>query len=301
VRQLNFINNYYKGGPSSQLWQLVSIDGDEIGTGDMQKGYVSGNKMVNASGNVILNSNEDNWRICMSKFSTVSNVRSNSPLFPISIEPISADEAYDTVITDVGATKPAIDAIDQRILKEVKEASYTYTGSRDGYRGILDSQNDAGGYPEYSGGNPPADSDQDGMPDDWESEHGLNPNDASDRNNTNLSVDDYTNLEMYLNELAGDPVQFASTAVRLRPVHDASKRIAVSTKGVTLNYPEGTRIRVEWLNISGRLVERVYDGAMMNDSRFFPFCRLRGKTAGVYLLRVTGEVENAILSIIMTQ
>jgi hypothetical protein len=34
--------------------------------------------------------------------------------------------------------------------------------------------------------------------------HGLNPSDASDGNKTNLSKVGYTNLEMYLNELAGD-------------------------------------------------------------------------------------------------
>jgi hypothetical protein len=32
----------------------------------------------------------------------------------------------------------------------------------------------------------------------------LNPDDAEDRNGTNLSKVGYTNLEMYLNELAGD-------------------------------------------------------------------------------------------------
>lgn len=42
------------------------------------------------------------------------------------------------------------------------------------------------------------------MPNAWETEHGLNPNDAGDRNGTSLSRIGYTNLEMYLNELAGD-------------------------------------------------------------------------------------------------
>jgi hypothetical protein len=39
---------------------------------------------------------------------------------------------------------------------------------------------------------------------------GLNPNLASDRNGTQLSADGYTNLEMYLNELAGDPVVYVN-------------------------------------------------------------------------------------------
>jgi hypothetical protein len=38
----------------------------------------------------------------------------------------------------------------------------------------------------------------------WETQMGLNPSDASDGNETTLSSIGYTNLEMYLNELAGD-------------------------------------------------------------------------------------------------
>lgn len=40
--------------------------------------------------------------------------------------------------------------------------------------------------------------------DTWETAHGLNPSDPEDRNGTSLSKVGYTNLEMYLNELAGD-------------------------------------------------------------------------------------------------
>jgi hypothetical protein len=57
----------------------------------------------------------------------------------------------------------------------------------------------------------PTDTDNDGMPDDWEEEHGLDPN-TQDHNGTDLSSDTangiygcttgYTNLECYLNELA---------------------------------------------------------------------------------------------------
>jgi len=51
---------------------------------------------------------------------------------------------------------------------------------------------------------PAIDTDHDGIPNTWETAHGLNPSDASDGNKTNLSKVGYTNLEMYLNELAGD-------------------------------------------------------------------------------------------------
>ena len=78
-------------------------------------------------------------------------------------------------------------------------------------KGIIDSQNDVGGYPNssnFKGGTAPADSDHDGMPDNWENSHGLNPNDSGDGSAVSLSADGYTNVEMYLNELAGDSVVF---------------------------------------------------------------------------------------------
>jgi hypothetical protein len=47
------------------------------------------------------------------------------------------------------------------------------------------------------------------MPDAWEKAHGLDPSNKGDGNKTNLSANGYTNVEMYLNELAGDPVKWA--------------------------------------------------------------------------------------------
>jgi len=64
---------------------------------------------------------------------------------------------------------------------------------------LIDSQSEVGGWPELRSLPAPLDSDHDGMPDDWEKAHGLNPNDPSDRNGTR--DDGYTNLEKYLNGL----------------------------------------------------------------------------------------------------
>ena len=44
-----------------------------------------------------------------------------------------------------------------------------------------------------------ADTDRDGMPDSWETEHGLDPNDPEDRND-DPDMDGYTNLEEYLED-----------------------------------------------------------------------------------------------------
>lgn len=65
---------------------------------------------------------------------------------------------------------------------------------------------DVGGLEDYPEIERPEnwDSDHDGMPDEWETANGLDPQNPEDRNNIDLSKVGYTNLEMYLNELAGD-------------------------------------------------------------------------------------------------
>ena len=54
------------------------------------------------------------------------------------------------------------------------------------------------------GGEPPKDSDHDGMADDWERQVGLNPQDPADASR-DRDGDGYTNLEAYLLGLTGMP------------------------------------------------------------------------------------------------
>jgi hypothetical protein len=66
-------------------------------------------------------------------------------------------------------------------------------------RGIITDIAQVGGYPDYRG-EPYEDSDSDGMPNDWETKHGLDSEDASDAAG-DLNEDGYTNIEDFLNGL----------------------------------------------------------------------------------------------------
>ncbi|MFO0570674.1 MAG: hypothetical protein U0263_33875 [Polyangiaceae bacterium] len=55
-----------------------------------------------------------------------------------------------------------------------------------------------------TGGAAPADADADGMPDGWELAHGLDPTAPADA--AARACNGWTNLENYLDELAGDPI-----------------------------------------------------------------------------------------------
>jgi len=67
--------------------------------------------------------------------------------------------------------------------------------------GIIDSQTEVGGWPLLRSQPGPVDSDHDGIPDEWERLHGLDPNNPLD--GASLSSDgSYTYLEVYLSSLA---------------------------------------------------------------------------------------------------
>jgi pectate lyase len=111
----------------------------------------------------------------------------------------TALDAYQTVLARAGATLPVRDPVDVRTVNMVASGIAT-NGPRT--NGIINFPDEAGGFPIISVVNRPAnwDTDGDGMPDNWEIAHGLNPNDPADRNG-DYDNDGYTNLEEYLNEL----------------------------------------------------------------------------------------------------
>lgn len=104
----------------------------------------------------------------------------------------SATDAFEQVLAGAGCTLPMRDAVDERILNDVRQSKVRRINQPD----------EVGGWPELSPGTPSSDADHDGMPDTWEREHHLNPADPSD-GNADANGDGYTNIEDYLNALAG--------------------------------------------------------------------------------------------------
>ena len=92
------------------------------------------------------------------------------------------------------------DNVDKRIIANVINGDYTANGSNGSEYGLIDKASDVGGWPEYQKVEGPKDTDGDGIPDEWETAHGLNPKSAADGAKYTLSKV-YTNLEVYLNSL----------------------------------------------------------------------------------------------------
>ena len=85
------------------------------------------------------------------------------------------------------------DAADARVVDDVK----------DGTGRIIDDPAQVDGWPVLAKGEPPEDTDGNGLPDSWETSHGLDPLvDAPADRNGDQDGDGYTNLEEFLNEIA---------------------------------------------------------------------------------------------------
>jgi hypothetical protein len=115
-------------------------------------------------------------------------------------EVVPAEEAYARVIRSAGASLTR-DAIDARIIQSLVHRTGSPIDSQSKYR---EADGTIAGIDDVKSQRRPTgfDSDGDGMPDEFEREHGLAPNDAGDGKATTLSDVGYTNLEVYLNTLA---------------------------------------------------------------------------------------------------
>lgn len=119
----------------------------------------------------------------------------NTPFATAPVTTTSAAEALEKVLASVGASLPVRDSADTRLIGHVR--------NRGGK--LINSQDEVGGWPVLKTAEAPLDTDHDGMPDAWETAHGLNPKDASD-GALDSDKDGYTNVEEYLN--GTDPQKF---------------------------------------------------------------------------------------------
>jgi hypothetical protein len=211
VRKLNLVGNYYIPGPATKVFHLLKAIMELKLPDDVQQYYVADNVMEGRP-----QYTGDNWKNggVIGEQDEYPQMKLTKAFCEPHITVHSAKEAYESVIADVGANFPRLDAIDARTLKDVKRRGFSYKGSKTGLPGIPDSVKDVGGYVELKSGEAPADGDHDGMPDAWEQANKLNPNDPADGNRDNVG-DGYTNLERYL-----DSIVTAPPAARAVPAAD---------------------------------------------------------------------------------
>ena len=202
----DFINNYWKPGPMSQpinwYWDNTA------GHGGVYLGDIS----IYIAGNIIEkrfpDPNADNWPMIQIHYGPDAGKQVPQtfrrfiplPKAPMPVTIHSATEAYSSVVADAGANArldcrgnwvPNSDSVDLRILQDVI--------NRTGWDTLPpQSVEEAGGFPTIASVAPCQDSDHDGMPDEWEIAHGLNPN-GSPTDAWILDLDGVAMLDHFLN------------------------------------------------------------------------------------------------------
>lgn len=191
-RELDVIGNYFIAGPSSNdrfAGQFLQTDhvyqeGNFI---DLDKdGVLNGRLAEPAEFH-----RPDEEKYTLPTFVEAASVK---PAIPVTV--LAAAQAFETVAAQAGASLRR-DEVDRRLLSELlslgkKGATLAHTDPR--------GEALVGGLRPVLGGEAPADADGDGMPDFWETAHGLSPDDPSDA--AKLSSSGYSNLEIYLHSLA---------------------------------------------------------------------------------------------------
>ena len=239
----NIINNYFKPGPATPKNNAVGhrILKPESGRSKLKylvfgRCYVNGNIM-----NGYPEITKNNWAGGVQveelpntdKYTDYMKVDKPLPMPQLTI--MSATDAYQYVLNNAGATLPRRDAVDQRITEQVRTGKINTLANVklpatqfehrrlpiDSYKiGIITDPSQVGGYPEYKG-SPYKDSDSDGIPDDWEIKHGLNPRKASDA--SLITKSGYSNIEEYLNSVVdvknvtANGTSVKTTTVKLTP------------------------------------------------------------------------------------
>lgn len=206
------IGNVYKQGPMTVTgrYEIQAGTGNATSAAGSPSLYLLGNKGWHQT-----NSDGDQWilanQVTGENGSQMGPIplawRRTSPLpdtaYPIVAEPANGLEA--TTLPIVGASRrldslgnwvAARDAVDARLIEQY--------ATNTGITSLPVTENDVGGFPVVAGGTPYIDTDRDGMPDEWETAQGLNPNDPADRNF--ITSNGYTNLENFLNGPVTPPI-----------------------------------------------------------------------------------------------
>ena len=226
--ECNFVGNYYKPGPStpsgSYFMELSAARSGKTLNPNPSRWYFADNVMEGSS-----SATSDNWSAVHNNTSySVAGMKSETLVYPSSevtrldkckfddydlyrTPTESAEEAYEHVLDRAGTINR--DQTELRIVNEVRNKQAQYKGTTLNKAGFIDSPDDAEGWPTYAAATPVVDNDHDGMADDWEVAHGLNPADPEDGKHV-ASAEGYTALEVYLNSLMGEAVKLIPTAIR---------------------------------------------------------------------------------------
>ncbi|HEX8117472.1 MAG TPA: pectinesterase family protein, partial [Pyrinomonadaceae bacterium] len=206
--RVNYVGNYLVAGPMTASSKLRAFSSGGAATTIYQS-----NNLLDGDKDGVRDGVDNGWSMFINAYTRREPARFEFA----QVNTHDAATAYELVLKTAGNSLKR-DTVDERVAGEVRSE----TGRH------INSQNEVGGYPVLNPGTALNDADNDGIPDQWETSHGLNPTDAADGRATALGG--YTNLELYLNDLVPAPgVDPSADAVA--PVTTATLSQAANANG----------------------------------------------------------------------
>ena len=310
--QVNIVNNYYKTGPAGATNRVTQVSQADSGNGGNDNTFYSMTSRYFISGNQVNSNVNYDWKGVIYDNSVPSKggehytpdpnhyygetavyekvggrdcvkikLDESAPAGEVTTH--TAATAYDKVLAYAGASLHR-DEVDQRYVTETTNGTATYSGSVTKTKGRIDIVADCKGYTEANfptGARESGfDTDGDGIPNDWETANGLDPNNASDGLTYTLDPKGwYTNLEVYANSLVQDimiggnrdaensveeyyPAYTKEDGTRVEAIDPAS------TSNISVNlatHSTDAAIR----NLAGQRVDANYKGIVISNGKKF--------------------------------
>ena len=201
VRTNSYIATYPDYAPALHLWGKYYV------TGNVNSKYsdvTSNNWTIGVLNQVDASGTDGTWTQA-----TKDSIKLTEPMTFVLTTTHTAQQSYERVLSYAGASLHR-DSFDELMVSDTRNGTATYTGSGLS-KGFVNSQNDNkptgaaadwSAWPTLNSTTALADSDNDGIPDEWETAHGLDPKKASDAKL--LNEEGYTNIEVYLNSIVAE-------------------------------------------------------------------------------------------------
>ena len=282
---VNIVNNYYKSGPaaaSTRTTQVtVGASGNASGHPDLwrmtSRYFINGNQINDQQSHdwedVIYDSGTytidgEQWSFDGGHYygDTVTykkntagedciHIKLDGPTLTGEVTTHTAEQAYEKVLDYAGASVFR-DEIDDRYMTEARNGTATYTGSVTNAWGRIDFVSDVNGYTEanFPSSKRPStwDSDNDGIPDEWETANGLNPNNAADAHIYTIDGEKqwYSNFEVYINSIVENIVKNGNKDA-LTPVDEYFPAFVQTSINAPMGEGNADILRVEYFTTDG--------------------------------------------------
>ncbi|KQO22625.1 pectate lyase [Flavobacterium sp. Leaf82] len=286
---VNIINNYFIGGPntSNTISTPFNRGNDNFSL------YGSGNYFDNNKDGV-LNGTLVPADLTGYPTGDAATILSSPYDYPMKNTTLTAQDAYDKIVQNVGASYPRRDQVENLMITDLMSkgttATYVYVQTDLTQKfGFIN-----GGAGHVYGAPAPIDTDNDGMPDAWEDANDLNKN-VADALLVSSSHAPYLNIEVYINGLTNEiPPDF------IIPPSDITFTNVVSTE-----VPASSSVTVNWgdnaSNEDNYVLERSVNGTdftviatlgsnitTYNDSGLIP------NTQYYYRVKATNSTESSV-------